>query len=92
MQVWLELFSSNQTCIPDGHAHRVLYTRYRIDTVDSPDDEHMAARNICRELKETYTKIVRQICYLQGLYQDVRSTKPKIMLVYNFLKKVYGEE
>jgi len=28
------------------HVHRVTYTRCRIDTVDSPDDEHMSARNM----------------------------------------------
>jgi len=33
------------TCIPDGHLHRVTYTRCRIDTINSPDDGHMAARN-----------------------------------------------
>jgi len=26
--------------------HRVTYTRYRIDTIESPDDEHMAVRNM----------------------------------------------
>jgi hypothetical protein len=26
----------------------VTYTRCRIDTIDSPDDEHMAARNLYR--------------------------------------------
>ena len=35
-------------CVGDshGHLHRVTYTRCRIDTIDSPDDEHMAARNM----------------------------------------------
>ena len=32
------------TCTPDGHIHRLTYTRYRIDTVDSPDDGHMTAQ------------------------------------------------
>jgi hypothetical protein len=36
------------TCILDGHLHRVTYTRYRIDTIDSPDDEHEVARNMYR--------------------------------------------
>ena len=36
------------TCIPDGFPHRVTYTRYRIDTINSPDDGHMAARNMYR--------------------------------------------
>jgi len=35
-----------QTCIPDGHLHRVTYTRYRIDTIESPDDEHFNVRNM----------------------------------------------
>jgi len=34
------------TCIPHGHLHRVTYIRGRIDTIDSPDDEHMVARNM----------------------------------------------
>jgi hypothetical protein len=37
---------STQTCIPDGHLHRVTYTRCRIGTIDSSDDEHMIARNM----------------------------------------------
>ena len=36
------------TCIPDGHLHRVTYTKCRIDTINSPDDRHMAARNMSR--------------------------------------------
>ena len=34
------------TCIPDGHLHRIAYVKCRIDTIDSPDDEHMVARNM----------------------------------------------
>jgi len=30
----------------DGHLHRVTYTRCRIDTINSPDDGHEAARNM----------------------------------------------
>jgi hypothetical protein len=33
---------------PNGHLYRVQYTRCRIDTINSPDDEHMAARNMYR--------------------------------------------
>ena len=29
-----------------GHRHRVTYTTCRIDTIDSPDDEHEVARNM----------------------------------------------
>jgi len=43
----------------------VTYTRYRIDTIDSPDDEHMVARNM-QSIKITYTeRTVRQVGYLQ---------------------------
>jgi len=28
------------------HTHRVTYTRYSINTIDSPDDEHRGARNM----------------------------------------------
>ena len=38
--------SSKQTCMPHGHLHIVTYTRGRIDTIDSLDDEHLVARNI----------------------------------------------
>jgi len=34
------------SCIPDCRPHRVTYTRYRIDTVNSPDDGHIVARNM----------------------------------------------
>jgi len=34
------------TCTRNGHRHRVTYTRCRIDTIDSPDDEHEVARNM----------------------------------------------
>ena len=30
----------------NGHLYEVTYTRYRIDTINSPDDGHMAARNM----------------------------------------------
>ena len=38
--------SSFPTCILDGHLHSVTYTRSCIYTIDSPDDEHCAARNM----------------------------------------------
>jgi hypothetical protein len=38
--------SSVQVWRLDGHLHRVTYTRYRIRTIDSPDDEYRGARNM----------------------------------------------
>jgi hypothetical protein len=40
--------SSSLTCIPDGHLHRVIYTRWCIDAIDSLDDERSVARNMWR--------------------------------------------
>ena len=31
---------------PNGYLYRVTYTRYSIDTINSPDNGHMAARNM----------------------------------------------
>jgi len=33
-------------CIPDSHLHRVTITKCGIDTVISPDDGHILARNM----------------------------------------------
>jgi len=35
-----------QKCTPNGHLYRVTYTTCRIDTINYPDDGHMAARNM----------------------------------------------
>jgi hypothetical protein len=32
-----------QTCTLNGHLYRMTYTSCRIDTINSPDDGHMAA-------------------------------------------------
>jgi len=44
---------SSLTSIPDGHQHRVTYTRCCVDKIDSPDDEHWVVQNMYRS--ETYT-------------------------------------
>ena len=54
MQVWISI----QTCIPEGHLHRVTYTRCRIDTINSPDDGHILTHSPtprCRVLFEKLT-------------------------------------
>jgi hypothetical protein len=60
MNVWC---AGVHTCTPNGHLYRVIYTRCRIDTINSFDDGHMAARNMYRvEInihgKELYIKLV----------------------------------
>jgi hypothetical protein len=47
VQVLIRLFCSLiQTCKLNGHLYRATYTGCRIDTINSPDDGHMAARNM----------------------------------------------
>ena len=54
------------TGVPHGHLHRVTYTRGRIDTTDSPDDEQMVARNMQSiETNKYKEKNLRQVGYLQ---------------------------
>jgi hypothetical protein len=48
--------SSIQTCIPEGHLHRVTYTRRRIDTINSPDDGQVTVRNMQRTEINIYEK------------------------------------
>jgi hypothetical protein len=47
----------------------VTYTRRRIDTINSPDDGHMAARNMYRiEINKHEKETVSQVGYLLGLH------------------------
>ena len=48
-----------------GHLHTVTYTRGRIDTIDSPYDGHLVARNMYRN--GINKKIVRHVGHLQRL-------------------------
>jgi len=40
------LVCKSATCTPNGRLYRVTYTRRRIDTINSPDDGHIADRNM----------------------------------------------
>jgi len=66
MQVWIDEFHIH-TCIPDGHLHRVTYAICRIDKIDSPDDEHMVARNMKRIEINIYGK---QLCVKLVIYKN----------------------
>jgi len=77
VQVWMRR-SLIQTCTPNGHLYRLTYTRCRIDTINFPDDGHMAARNMYRMEINIHEKIVRLVGYLQRLCRDTRSTEHKI--------------
>jgi len=60
-------WSSIQTCIPDGHLHRVTYTRCRTDTTDSPDDGHITVRNVRRIKINIHEK---ELCVKLVIYKD----------------------
>ena len=56
-----------QTCTPNGHLCTVTYTRRRIDTINSPDDGHMAARNMSRIEINIHGK---ELCVKLVIYKD----------------------
>jgi len=51
-------------CIPDSHTYRITITKCRINTVDSPDDGHIVARNMYRKEINIKRKIVQQVCFI----------------------------
>jgi len=44
--VQMTVWCAGAICTPNDHLHRVTYTRCHIDTINSPDDGHMAASNM----------------------------------------------
>jgi len=46
--IWYMSLMSLHLCTstPNGHLYRMTYTRYRIDTINSPDDGRVAPRNM----------------------------------------------
>ena len=57
-------------CIPDSHAHSVTDTECRTDTVISPDDGRIVARNVYRKEMNMLRKIVRQVGFI---YKNIQS-------------------
>ena len=53
------------TCIPDGHLHRVPYTRCRIDTISSPDDGHTAVQ---KHVENSNNHIRKKTVHQVGLF------------------------
>ena len=56
-----------QTCTPNSHLYRVRYTRCSIDTINSPDNGHMAARNMQR-IKINIRE--KDLCVKLVIYKD----------------------
>jgi len=56
-----------QTCTLNGHLYRVTCTRCRIDTINSPNDGHMTARNMHRIEINIHEK---ELCVKVVIYKD----------------------
>ena len=56
-------------CIPDSYPYRVTNTKCRIDTVTSPDDGHVVARNMYRKEINVLRKIVHQVGFIYKIIQ-----------------------
>jgi len=57
-----------QTCTLNGHSYRVTYTRCRIDTINSLDYGHMAARNMYRIEINIHEK---ELCVKLVIYKNI---------------------
>jgi len=63
-----------QTCTPNGHLYRVTYTRCCIDTINSPDDGHMAAQNMWRiEIKMHEKELCVKLVIYKDLFRNLKS-------------------
>jgi hypothetical protein len=65
----MEFLVNKTGCIPDSHPYRVTSTKCRIDTVVSPDDGHIVARNMLRKEINILRKIVHQVGFIYKIIQ-----------------------
>jgi len=54
--------------VPDGHPYRITRTKCRINTVASPDDGHIVARNVQSLINILRINTLRINCALSWLY------------------------
>jgi hypothetical protein len=64
MTVWR---AGARTYTPNGHLYRVTYTRCCIDTINFPNDGHMAAKNMYRIEINIHEK---ELCVKVVIYKD----------------------
>jgi hypothetical protein len=65
------------SCIPDSHPYRVTSTKCRIDTVVSPDNGHIVARNMDRKEINILRKIVHHVGFI---YRKFHSFTPQFSI------------
>jgi hypothetical protein len=61
--------------IPDSHPHRVTITKCHIDTLISPDDGHIVARNMYRKERNILRTIVHQVGFIYNIIQGCKVNK-----------------
>ena len=64
-------------CIPESHPYRVTSTKCRIDTVVSPDDGHIFARNMHRKEINILRKSVHQVGFIYKVMLGCTVNKTK---------------
>jgi hypothetical protein len=70
MTVWYAGWNAYQTVI-----HTVTNTKCRTDTVVSPDDGHIVARNMYRKEINIIRKIVHQVGFIYKIIQRCKVNK-----------------
>ena len=88
VQVWMRLQSSLiQTCTPNGHlwVQRDIYQKSYWYNWFSWWWAHGCPKHVENKNKHIWKRIVRQVGYLEGLYQDARSTEHKNWYLWFFL-------
>jgi hypothetical protein len=87
MTVWYAEWNSIPPSIPDSHPHRITSTKCHINTVVSPDDGHIVARNTQRIEINIQRKIVHQVCFIYKM-------KPVIVACHSLIENSfhYGPE
>jgi len=59
-------------CIPDSHPYRITSTKCRINTIVSPDDGHIVARNVYRLINILRNKRAKKkLCTNLALFTSV---------------------
>ena len=70
--VWMSVW---YVCIPGNHPYRVTITKCRIDTVISPDDGHIVARNMWRKEINILRKTAHQVGFIYKIIQGCTANK-----------------
>jgi len=85
-----------QTCTLNGHLYKVTYNRFRIDTINSPDDGHMAARNMMRTEVNIHEKelcvklVIYKVCLANSWkFTDGCSFQPSVCIALIMCINIY---